>query len=50
MVNEIVAGAVFWLNVFPPKSGVSKTFEPRAIILGTQIDYEKHCKIECGQY
>ncbi|OEU19808.1 hypothetical protein FRACYDRAFT_235871 [Fragilariopsis cylindrus CCMP1102] len=50
MVQEIVAGAVFWLNVFPPKSGVSKTFGPRAIILGTHIDYKRHCMMECGQY
>jgi hypothetical protein len=49
MVNEIVAGAVFWLNVFPPKSGVLK-FGPRAIVLGTHIDYDKHCKLESGQY
>ena len=50
MLQEIVAGAVFWLNVFPPKSGVSTTFGPRAIVLGTQIDYKKHCRMECGQY
>jgi hypothetical protein len=50
MVQKIVAGAVFWLNVFPPKSGVSTTFGPRAIVLGTQIDYKKHCTMECGQY
>jgi hypothetical protein len=50
MVQEIVAAAVFWLNVFPPKGGVSKTFGPRAIVLGTQIDYNKHCRMECGQY
>ena len=50
MVQEIVAGAVFWLNVFPPASGVSKTFGPRAIILGSQIDYKRHCQMECGQY
>jgi hypothetical protein len=50
MVQEIVAGAVFWLNVFPPKSGVSTTFGPRAIVLGTQIDYKRHWMMECGQY
>ena len=50
MVQEIVAGAVFWLNVFPPKSGISKTFGPRAIVIGTHIDYKSHCSMECGQY
>jgi hypothetical protein len=50
MVQEIVAGAVFWLNVFPPKSGISKTFGPRTIVIGTHIDYKRHCTMECGQY
>jgi hypothetical protein len=50
MVQEIVAGEVFWLNVFPPRSGTLKTFGPRTIVLGTQIDYKKHCMMECGQY
>jgi hypothetical protein len=50
MVQEIVAGAIFWLNVFPPKGGVSKTFGPRTIVMGTQIDFNKHCTMECGQY
>jgi hypothetical protein len=36
--------------MFPPKSGISKTFGPRAIIIGTHIDYKRHCTIECGQY
>ena len=50
MVQEIIAGAVFLLNVFPPKSGVSYIFVPRAIVLGTKLDYRKHCIMECGQY
>jgi hypothetical protein len=50
MVQEIIANAVFWLNVFPPKGGVLPTFGPRAIILRTQIDCKKHCIMECGQY
>ena len=50
MVQEIVANSVFWLNVFPRKSGISKTFGPRAIIIGSHIDYKRHCSMECGQY
>ena len=39
-----------WLNMFPPKSGISKYYSSRLIMLGTQIDYNKHCKFEFGSY
>ena len=51
MVKEIVNGAIYWLNVFNPQGGgISTTMSPRTIVLGTQIDYKKHCQVECGQY
>jgi hypothetical protein len=50
MVKEAVAAAFSRLNVFPPTGGISKTMGPRTIILGTRIDYNRHCKIEFGQY
>ena len=39
-----------WLNAFPPKDGVSTTISPRSLITGMKIDYNKHCRIECGAY
>jgi hypothetical protein len=51
MVKEIVNGAIFWLNVFNLQGGgISTTMSPRTIVLGTQIDYKRHCQVECGQY
>ena len=50
MIKEIVQGAVMWLNMFPPNDGVSNTLSPRSLITGQQIDYHKHCRIECGAY
>ena len=39
-----------WLNMFPPKSGISEYYSPRLIMLGKQIDYNKYCKFEFGSY
>jgi hypothetical protein len=41
---------IFWLNAFPHRLGVSQTLSPRAIITGLGVDYNKHCRIEYGQY
>ena len=40
----------FWLNSFPRKWGISKGYSPRTIVLGKNIDYNKHCQLETGQY
>jgi hypothetical protein len=29
---------------------VSKTMSPRAIIVGGELDYAKHCRLEFGTY
>jgi hypothetical protein len=50
MIIEVVFLAVFWLNGFPHKLGISQTFSPRTIVTGLSIDYNKHCRIEYGQY
>eukprot|EP00957_Ditylum_brightwellii_P019731 1489096-Ditylum_brightwellii.AAC.1 len=42
---ELVNFAVFWLNVFPPSAGVSKTLSPHTIITGLEVDYNKHCQL-----
>ena len=41
-IIKIVVFAVMWLNVFPTVGGVSETYSPRNIIVGTQLDYRKH--------
>jgi hypothetical protein len=50
MIIEMVFLAVFWLNGFPHKLGISQTLSPRTIVTGLSIDYNKHCRIEYGQY
>ena len=50
IIIELVYYCVFWLNCFPAAGGVSDTLSPRAIIVGTTLDYGKHCKIEFGAY
>jgi hypothetical protein len=50
MIIEMVYASNFWLNCFPPADGISTTLSPRAIVLGTSIDYNKHCQLEFGTY
>lgn len=50
MVAELIYYCVFWLNSFPARDGISDTLSPRAIITGSHIDFNKHCKLEFGAY
>ena len=50
MVIEMVRWAVVWLNAFPNKHGVSHTLSTRTIVTGRNIDHNKHCRYEFGQY
>jgi hypothetical protein len=47
---EMVYASTFWLNMFLPTNGVSKKMSPRAIIVGGELDYAKHCRLEFGTY
>ena len=47
---EMVQYSNFWLNSFPPADGISDTISPRALVVGTNIDYGKHCQLEFGTY
>ena len=47
---EIVAFAIMWLNAFPTAGGVSETYSPHNIIVGTQLNYTKHCRLPFGAY
>ena len=50
MVIQLVKNAVFWLNSFPSKDGVSSRHSPRRIMVGYEISYTKHVKIPFGAY
>ncbi len=47
---QMVSTCNFWLNVFPPKDGVSRNINPRELITGIQIDYNKHIQAEFVEY
>jgi hypothetical protein len=38
------------LNFFPNKYGVSKVFSPRMIMHHENLDYERHCKYQIGEF
>jgi hypothetical protein len=42
MVVQMVSTCNFWLNIFPPKDGISRNINPRELITGVKIDYNKH--------
>jgi hypothetical protein len=50
VISEMVFLSIFWLNAFPNCLGISNTMSPRTIVTGLTIDFEKHCRIEYGQY
>jgi hypothetical protein len=50
MTVELVANCVFWLNVFPKIAGVSATLSPRTMIIGNDLNYNKHCTLQYGDY
>ena len=50
LIIEMVSATTFWWNSFPPEGGVSDTLSPRAIVVGMEVDYVKHCQLEFGTY
>jgi hypothetical protein len=51
MIIELVYYAALWLNAPPPpSSGVSETYSPRTIMMGTILDFAKHCKLPFRAY
>ncbi len=47
---ELIHYCVLWLNSFPANGGISDTMSPRSIVVGSEVDYTNHCKIEFGTY
>ena len=47
---ELIYFVAFWLNALPVKSGISRKFSPREIILCWQLDVKKQCRVFFGEY
>ena len=50
MTIELAKHVVMFLNAFPPKSGISKTYSPRTIMTGKALDWKKSCKLHFEAY
>ena len=50
MIAELIYSCNFWLNFSPADDGVSDILSSRAIIVGTTIDFNTHCRLEYGTY
>jgi hypothetical protein len=50
LIVQMVRRHNFWLNIYSPKDGVSRNINPRELITGVQIDYNKHIRAEFGEY
>ena len=50
MIMELPPAVDFFLNYWCSSGGVSQTMPPRQIITGIQIDANKHCRFEFGEY
>ena len=50
MTIELAKHVVVFLNAFPPKSGLSKTYIPRTIMIGKALDWKKICKLHFRAY
>jgi len=50
LIVEIVYNVMFWLNCFPHKDGIHATLSPRTIVTGSNVNYDKHCKLQFGTY
>jgi hypothetical protein len=50
LVVQMVSTCNFWLNMFPPKDGISRNINPRELMKGIKIVYNKHIRAEFGEY
>ncbi len=50
VVIHLVYFAVLWLNSLPAAAGVSNKYSPWEIVLGRELNFEKHCKTTFGSY
>ena len=50
LIIEMLYAANYWLNMFPRKGGISKTMSPRTLLTGLTMNYNRHCRLEFGEY
>jgi hypothetical protein len=50
LVVQMVSTCNFWLNIFPPRDGISRNINPRELITGVKIDYNKHIQADFDEY
>jgi hypothetical protein len=50
MTIELMHFCVMWMNSFPVKSGVPKTWSPRELVSRHKLDAKLHCKAPFGSY
>ena len=50
MIIELGKCIVMMINTFPPKSSLSRTYIPRTIMTGKQLDFKKQCRCPFGAY
>ena len=50
MIKAAAKCALKWLNMFPPKGGVSQYYSPGAIIMGKPLNYNNNCKYSFESY
>ena len=50
MIIELGKYLVNMINAFPKKSSISRTYSPRTIITGKQLDLNKQCRCPFGAY
>ena len=50
LIIEMLYVANYWLNMFPRKGGISQTMSPRTLLTGLTMYYNRHCRLEFGEY
>ena len=50
VIIELVYFIALWLNAFQANMRIAEVYFPREIITGQQLDYNKHCEIDFGEY
>lgn len=50
MIKRLVANAVLWWNALPAPQGISTAHSPRYLLVGNELTYDKHVRLEFGSY
>jgi len=50
MIKRLVANAVLWWNALPTPNGISTVYSPRYLLVGNDLTYDKHVRLEFGSY